>query len=157
MYKLTSCPQPYADPESFVRGCPTQNIFLVYKGKEDPNTTKSGSSSAHQRPNVECWLGSFVIFHGIRTSIDKEPYRFVIFQVRSGSPPPPSGSAIYLIIRYSLLSSNVGYLLKWSKIFLNLKINEEQISTNTGSDGSPRGFGDLGRMAIYFQGAGEHW
>ena len=21
----------------------------------------------------------------------------------------------------------------------------------------PRGFGDLGRMAIYFQGAGEHW
>ena len=24
-------------------------------------------------------------------------------------------------------------------------------------DGPPRGFGDLGRMAIYFQGAGEHW
>ena len=23
--------------------------------------------------------------------------------------------------------------------------------------GAPRGFGDLGRMAIYFQGAGEHW
>ena len=23
--------------------------------------------------------------------------------------------------------------------------------------GSPRGFGDLGRMDIYFQGAGEHW
>ena len=23
--------------------------------------------------------------------------------------------------------------------------------------GHPRGFGDLGRMAIYFQGAGEHW
>ena len=23
--------------------------------------------------------------------------------------------------------------------------------------GPPRGFGDLGRMAIYFQGAGEHW
>ena len=22
---------------------------------------------------------------------------------------------------------------------------------------APRGFGDLGRMAIYFQGAGEHW
>ena len=21
----------------------------------------------------------------------------------------------------------------------------------------PRGFGDLGRRAIYFQGAGEHW
>ena len=23
--------------------------------------------------------------------------------------------------------------------------------------GPPRGLGDLGRMAIYFQGAGEHW
>ena len=23
--------------------------------------------------------------------------------------------------------------------------------------GTPRGFGDLGRMAINFQGAGEHW
>ena len=23
--------------------------------------------------------------------------------------------------------------------------------------GAPRGFGNLGRMAIYFQGAGEHW
>ena len=23
--------------------------------------------------------------------------------------------------------------------------------------GAHRGFGDLGRMAIYFQGAGEHW
>ena len=23
--------------------------------------------------------------------------------------------------------------------------------------GAPRGFGDLGRMAIYYQGAGEHW
>ena len=22
---------------------------------------------------------------------------------------------------------------------------------------APRGFGDLGRMTIYFQGAGEHW
>ena len=25
------------------------------------------------------------------------------------------------------------------------------------SMGPPRGFGDLGRMAIYFQGVGEHW
>ena len=26
-----------------------------------------------------------------------------------------------------------------------------------GTNGAPRGFGDLGRMAIYFQGAWEHW
>ena len=31
-------------------------------------------------PNIECWLGSFVIFQGVRTSIAKKPYIFVIFQ-----------------------------------------------------------------------------
>ena len=31
-----------------------------------------------------------------------------------------------------------------------------QIIYVTGN-GPPRGFGDLGRMDIYFQGAGEHW
>ena len=42
----------------------------------------------------QCWLGSFVIFQGIRTSTVKEPYSFVIFQVGVGSGPPvlPSGS-----------------------------------------------------------------
>ena len=44
----------------------------------------------------ECWLGSFVIFQGIRTSIAKKPYRFVIFQGGGGpeSIPlsAPSGS-----------------------------------------------------------------
>ena len=44
--------------------------------------------------NIECCLGS-VIFQGIRTSIEKNPYRFVIFH---GGPDPlplphPSGSA----------------------------------------------------------------
>ena len=37
--------------------------------------------------NIECWLGSFVIFQGIRTSIAKKPYIFVIFQ---GGPDPLS-------------------------------------------------------------------
>ena len=70
--------------------------FFSDKGKEDPNSTKSGPSSARQRnaiygfplsgqllPDIECWLGSFVIFQGIPTSIAKKPYIFV----------PPSGSA----------------------------------------------------------------
>ena len=30
--------------------------------------------------NIECWVGSFVIFLGIRTNIAKELYSFVIFQ-----------------------------------------------------------------------------
>ena len=44
------------------------------EGRKDPNTTISGHS-----PNIECWLGSFVIFQGIRASIAKKPYIFVIF------------------------------------------------------------------------------
>ena len=40
-----------ADPESFVRGGPTQTFFfLVDEGREDQNTPKSGPSSARQ-PN----------------------------------------------------------------------------------------------------------
>ena len=35
-------------------------------------------------PNIECWLGSFVVFQGIRTSIAKKPYIFVIFQGAGG-------------------------------------------------------------------------
>ena len=41
------------------------------------------------RPNIECWLDSFVNLQGIRASIAKRPYSFVIFQ----DPLPPSGSA----------------------------------------------------------------
>ena len=46
----------------------------------------NGVSLAGRRwPNMECWLCSFVIFQGIRTSIDKKPFIFVIFQ---GAPGP---------------------------------------------------------------------
>ena len=52
------------------------------------------SLACRWRPNIECWPGSFVIFQGIWTSVDKKPYTFVFFQW--GSEPPvllPSGSA----------------------------------------------------------------
>ena len=39
-------------------------------------------------PNIECWLCSFVIFKGIRTSIAKIPY-FCDFSGGSGPPVPP--------------------------------------------------------------------
>ena len=67
---------PCADPESFVRGAPTLTFF-VNEGGDDPNTSKSGSSSARQNgptfmarlwPNIECWLG----FQWIRTRIAKK-------------------------------------------------------------------------------------
>ena len=46
-------------------------------------------------PNIECWLSSFVIFQGIRTSTTKKTFSFVIFQGGGGGPDPmpPSGSA----------------------------------------------------------------
>ena len=42
---------------------------------------------------MEFCRGSFVIFHGIQTSIDKEPYSFGIFKKGQDPPPPsPTGS-----------------------------------------------------------------
>ena len=38
--------------------------------------------------NIECWLGRFVIFQEIWTSIVKKPYRFGIFKVGEVSGPP---------------------------------------------------------------------
>ena len=43
--------------------------------------------------NIECWLGSFVVLQGIKTSIAKQPYIFVIFQGSRPPVPPPSESA----------------------------------------------------------------
>ena len=39
-------------------------------------------------PNTESWLGSFVIFQGIRTTIAKEPY-FCDFPGGGGGSGPP--------------------------------------------------------------------
>ena len=38
--------------------------------------------------NIECWLGIFVFFQGIRTSIAKEPYN--LWFSRGGGPDPLS-------------------------------------------------------------------
>ena len=35
-------------------------------------------------PNIECWLGSFVVLQGNRTSIAKKPYSFAIFEGGGG-------------------------------------------------------------------------
>ena len=37
---------------------------------------------------IGCWHGGFVIFLGIRTSITKKPYSFVIFLGGGGGPDP---------------------------------------------------------------------
>ena len=40
-------------------------------------------------PSIECWPGSFVILRGIRTSIAKKPFIFVIFSGGPDPSPPP--------------------------------------------------------------------
>ena len=44
-----------------------------------------------------------------------------------------------------------------SRECINSKDHENIMSFRRHIIGAPRGFGDLGRRAIYFQGAGEHW
>ena len=57
MYIVKAC----AYPESFIKGCPTSNFdnfFVVDEGREDPNTTISGPSSARQRNTIKwCFAG----------------------------------------------------------------------------------------------------
>ena len=81
----------------FQRG---SNFFLINEWIQIP--LKSG----HHRPasekplkwrfagvpmmvNIECWLGSFVIFQEIRTSIAQKLYIFVIFRGGGGGSGPP--------------------------------------------------------------------
>ena len=98
-------------------------FFFFDGGIEDPNTAINGPPSTHQQnaiemaSNIECWLGSFVIFQGIWTSIAKKPYIFVILQGRgwSGPPPPPLDPPMHDIdcsFIFTIVSS-VGHLLRW--------------------------------------------
>ena len=44
-----------------------------------------------------------------------------------------------------------------SRVCINSKEREDVMSFRRHIIGPTMGFGDLGRMAIYFQGAGKHW
>ena len=63
--------------------------------------------------NIECLLGSCVFIPGTQTSIDKEPYSFVIFQ---GGPNPmsPSGSAHVSCLSLILKTRWLICLVIWS-------------------------------------------
>ena len=62
-------------------------FLILMRERKDPNTTKSGPSSALQRNTISIafrWRADngptcHVIFQGIRTSIAKKPYSYVIF------------------------------------------------------------------------------
>ena len=74
----------YADLESFMRGGPTLSTFFV-EGREDKKLLKG-----HHQSTIECWLGSFVIFQGIRTRLAKKPYSFEIIHGGGLLDPPPA-------------------------------------------------------------------
>ena len=44
-----------------------------------------------------------------------------------------------------------------SRVCLNSKEHENVMSFLQAYNWAPMGYGDLGRMAIYYQGAGKHW
>ena len=68
-------------------------------------------------PNIECWLGSFLIFQGIRTgSIAQKPYNFVINQGGPDPLSPPCGSAHVILLQNVL----VGILTFMSRIDIML-------------------------------------
>ena len=64
--------------------------LLIKKKWEYPQ----GPSLAHRQnaiwwPNIECWLGSIVIFQWILASIAKKPYIFCFFREDPGPCPHP--------------------------------------------------------------------
>ena len=63
------------------RGFTFDNVFFVVEGRENPNTTI---------PKIECWLGGFVIFYGIRGPV---LLRNPMFNYFTGGSGPYSGSA----------------------------------------------------------------
>ena len=99
-----------ADPESFVRGGPTLKKFL--EGREYPNKyhykraiidpPAKRNLNGHLNgvllvgrwwPNIECWIGSFVIVRGSGQVLLRDTMFFVIFQgMGVRTPCHPSGS-----------------------------------------------------------------
>ena len=106
-------------------------LFSLDEGREDPNTTKSRPYywpasgkpfygvllAGEWWPNIECWLGSFVVFQGIRTSIAKKPYIFVIFQDPDPLPPPPPSRFVHVMTcAHSKGSDQAGNCQEWSVV-----------------------------------------
>ena len=117
-------------PESFVRGGGSNfdNVFfLVDDGRKDPNTTISGPSLAppakhhlngvslidnpalvtyiRSLPNMECWLGSFVILRGTGL-ICLETLFMVIFQGGGVRTPPPLWNSPMWCLPFMALHEN---------------------------------------------------
>ena len=113
-----------ADDGPFILECWLGSFVILggggggYEGREAPNSN-IGPSSVKRHFNIhvvwilmafrwraddgpfilECWLGSFVIFLGIRTSIAKKPNSFVMFQWGGTDPLSPLWTRTWLLLR----------------------------------------------------------
>ena len=80
-------------------------------------------------PNIECWLGCFVILHGIKTTIAKKPYIFVIFQ--AGDPPPPGsayGGYSTVVLTYSCIYAPIiDYI--WTFVLCAHNVSQQAVSS----------------------------
>ena len=87
------------DPESSIRGGSTNTGVLRGGGSKYHykraiiNPPALGhlndvSLACRLWPNIECWLGRLVIVQGVRTSIAKKYYMFVVFQGGGGGSDP---------------------------------------------------------------------
>ena len=72
-----NCKPSCADPESVFRGDPTLTTFFKWRFAGGPMMV------------IHLILACFEIFQGIRTSIAKKHYMFVVLQEGSGPPAPP--------------------------------------------------------------------
>ena len=75
-------------------------------------------------PNIECWLGRFVIFQGVRTSIAKKPF-FSWFFRGSGPPLSPLDPPMLSVWVGQNVCSALGTIWfmifpKWSSAHFNL-------------------------------------
>ena len=64
--------------------------------------------------------------------------------------------AISTNISFAINETVINVSIEQSGIYYEIQVNLHYL-LGMGVSGAPRGFGDLGRMGIYFQGAGEHW
>ena len=83
-------------------GSPAKRCLMTFRWRADNGHWNGVSLAGRWWPKFACWLGSFVIFQGIRTITYKEPYIFVIVQgVGVRTPVPFYGSAheLYIYIK----------------------------------------------------------
>ena len=98
------------------RGSNLDNVFLVWWGRNYPNTTISGPSSATSKPHFKWRFTGIPImaknwklawslydFKGIRTSIAKKKLYFCDFWGGSGPPVPPLDLTMHYILLANVL------------------------------------------------------